>query len=119
HGSANFRNLIPYAMRGAIGSGSIALVSPTVKKAAAFDPTTDVTIVGGNTYTFGSGNMQAYYGRANILYSRKADGSEISFNGAKSSNHMDQFCGICHGAFHGGDKVGDTSTVTDGVAFVR
>ena len=119
HGSANFRNLIPYAMRGAIGSANVAKVSPTVAKSATFDTTKDVTIVGGNSYTFGSGtaNFQNYYGRNAILLSRVADGSEIVFNGAKSSNHMDQFCGVCHGAFHGGDFA--TDNTGNGTDFVR
>lgn len=119
HGSANFRNLIPYAMRGAIGSANVAKVSPTVAKSATFDTTKDVTIIGGNTYTFGSGaaNFQSYYGRNQVLYSRTADGSEIVFNGAKSSNHVDQFCGVCHGAFHGGDAT--TDNTGDGTGFVR
>lgn len=117
HGSANFRNLIPYAMRGAIGSANVAKVSPTVSKAAAFDATKDVTILNGATYTFGSGNMQNYYGRGAVVYSRAADGAEIVFNGAKSSNHMDQFCGVCHGDFHGGDAT--TDKVGDGTGFVR
>ena len=117
HGSANFRNLIPYAMRGAIGSGNIAKVSPTVAKAAAFDATKDVTVLNGNTYVFGSGAMQSYYGRQAVVYSRTADGSEIVFNGAKSSNHIDQFCGVCHGAFHGGDAT--TDNTGNGTDFVR
>jgi Doubled CXXCH motif (Paired_CXXCH_1) len=117
HGSANFRNLIPYAMRGVIGSANAPKVSPTVAKAAAFDATKDVTILNGNTYAFGSGNMPSYYGRDAILYSRVADGAEINFNGAKSSNHMDQFCGVCHGAFHGGDFTSDV--VGNGTDFVR
>ncbi|GEM_PF-1945854 len=104
HGSANFRNLVPYAMRLAITSAQVGNVSPSMAKAAAFDGTKDVTILGGNTYTFGSGNMQNYYGRGSVVYSRLADGSEVNFNGSKSSNRMDQFCGVCHGEFHGGDK---------------
>ena len=118
HGGANYRNLVAYAMRSALGgSTNAAKVGPTVAKAAAFDSTKDVTIVGGDAYTFGSGNLQAYYGRNAILYSRVPDGSEIVFNGAKSSNHMDQFCGVCHGAFHGGDAT--TDPVGDGSEFVR
>jgi cytochrome c553 len=53
------------------------------------------------------------------VYSRVADGAEYNYNGAKSSNRVDQFCGICHGNFHGGDKTGDTATVSDGTTFVR
>lgn len=117
HGSANFRNLIPYAMRGAIGSANVSKVSPTVSKAAAFDSTKDVTILNGSAYTFGSGAMQNYYGRQAVVFSRLADGSEIVFNGAKSSNHMDQFCGVCHGQFHGGDAT--TDVVGNGTDFVR
>ena len=117
HGSANFRNLIPYAMRGAIGSANVSKVSPTVAKGAAFDGTKDVTILNGNSYVFGSGNLQNYYGRDAVVFSRLADGSEVVFNGAKSSNHIDQFCGVCHGAFHGGDPA--TDNTGDGTGFVR
>ena len=116
HGGAGFRNLVPYAMRGAVGSANAGSVTPTVAKAAAFDGTKDVTILGGNTYTFGQGAaaMAAYYAKDRTVYSRNAAG--ITFNGSTSSNHMDQFCGVCHGAFHGGlagDQVGD------GTDFVR
>lgn len=120
HGSANFRNLVPYQMRSALG-GNAANVGPTVKKAAAFDSTADVTILGGDTYTFGSG-LAKYYGRDQILYRRLADGSEVNFNGSKSSNRIDQFCGVCHGAFHGGDKnAADNVSIGGGTsaAFVR
>ena len=116
HGSANFRNLVGHNLSATPGIVT-ANVSPTVAKAAAFDGTKDVTILNGNTYTFGSGNLQAYYGRDAILYSRAA--TPIVWNGASSSNHMDQFCAVCHGAFHGGDKVADTQTVTNGTAFLR
>lgn len=115
HGSANFRNLIPYQLRSTAGYSSV--MAPTVAKAAAFDATKDATILNGNTYVFGSGTMQNYYGRQAILYSRVADGAEYNYNGAKSSNRMDQFCGICHGNFHGGDDV--TDVVGNGTDFVR
>jgi len=119
HGSANFRNLIPYALRGAVTSANAPKISPTVSKAAAFDASKDVTILGGSSYVFGSGtaNFGSYYGRNAVVFSRVADGSEIVFNGAKSSNHMDQFCGVCHGDFHGGDPT--TDKTGDGTAFVR
>jgi predicted CXXCH cytochrome family protein len=116
HGGAGFRNLVPYAMRGAVGAANAAFVTPTVAKAAAFDATRDVTILDGNTYTFGQGAaaMATYYGKNKTVYSRNAAG--ITFNGSTSSNRMDQFCGVCHGAFHGG-LIGDQ--VGDGVDFVR
>ena len=113
HGSANFRNLIPYQLRSTAGYN--AVMAPSVAKAAAFDATKDVTILNGNSYVFGSGNMQNYYGRNAILYSRAA--TPYDYNGAKSSNRIDQFCGICHGDFHGGDAV--TDVVGDGTGFVR
>jgi hypothetical protein len=117
HGSANFRNLVPYGMRGPLGANA-SKVGPTLAKAAAFDGTKDVTILNGNTYTFGSGNLQAYYGRGAVLYSRLADGTEIDFAGGKSSNRIDAFCGVCHGKFHGGEKT-TVNNVSDGTAFVR
>jgi hypothetical protein len=115
HGSANFRNLIPYALRNTAGYN--AVMAPSVAKAAAFDVAKDVTILNGNTYVFGSGSLSAYYGRDKVVYSRVADGSEYNYNGAKSSNRLDQFCGICHGNFHGGDAT--TDVVGDGSGFVR
>lgn len=115
HGSASFRNLIPYQLRSTAGYSSV--MAPTVAKAAAFDATKDVTILNGNSYVFGSGNMQAYYGRQAVVYSRTADGAEYNYNGAKSSNRIDQFCGICHGNFHGGDDT--TDVVGNGTDFVR
>ncbi|MGH7485725.1 MAG: cytochrome c3 family protein, partial [bacterium] len=84
--------------------------------AATFDGTKDVTILNGNPYVFGSGNLQNYYGRQAIVLSRVADGGEYSYNGAKSSNRIDQFCGVCHGDFHGGAV---TDVVGDGTDFVR
>jgi Doubled CXXCH motif (Paired_CXXCH_1). len=120
HGSANFRNLIPYGLKNTAGYN--AVMAPSVSKGVAFDNTKDVTILGGNTYVFGSGNMQNYHGRQAVLYSRVADGSEYSYNGAKSSNRIDQFCGICHGSFHGGDKnAPDNVSTGDGTsgAFLR
>lgn len=117
HGGTAFRNLVPYGMSGTPGY-SAGNMKPTVAKAAAFDGTKDVTILGGNTYTFGSGNLQNYYGRQAVVYSRVADGSEYNYNGAKSSNRMDQFCGVCHGAFHGGDKA-DSTVGNGGTAFLR
>src|SRR6185369_9604439 len=62
HGSANFRNLIPYQLRSTAGYN--AVMAPTVSKNAAFDASKDVTILNGSAYTFGSGNLQAYYGRS-------------------------------------------------------
>jgi hypothetical protein len=115
HGSANFRNLIPYQLRSTAGYN--AVMAPTVSKNAAFDASKDVTILNGSAYTFGSGNLQAYYGRNAVLYSRVTDGAEYNYNGAKSSNRIDQFCGICHGDFHGGDAA--TDVVGDGTGFVR
>lgn len=102
HGSANFRNLVPYQMR--TKPGYNAVVAPSVAKAAAFDATKDVTILNGNAYVFGSGNLASYYGRDAIVYARAATAIG-PYNGASSSNRIDQFCGVCHGAFHGGDKV--------------
>jgi hypothetical protein len=118
HGGTAFRNLVPYGMSGKPGY-SAANMKPTLAKAAAFDGTKDVTILGGQSYVFGSGSMQTYYGRQAVVFSRTADGAEYNYNGAKSSNRIDQFCAVCHGAFHGGDKVADTTTVTDGTTFVR
>jgi hypothetical protein len=116
HGGAGFRNLVPYAMRGAVTSANAPFITPTVAKAAAFDATKDVTILGGNTYVFGQGAaaMATYYGKDKTVYSRNATG--ITYNGATSSNRMDQFCGVCHGAFHGGLA---TDQVGDGTDFVR
>jgi len=104
HGGVGFRNLVPYAMNtAALGGVSNSNVKPTVKK-GTFDATFDVTILGADTYSFGSGNMQAYYGRQNVVYAKAAT-PLASFNGAQASNRLDNFCGVCHGAFHGGDKV--------------
>jgi cytochrome c553 len=116
HGGTGFRNLVPYGLSGKAGY-SAANMKPTVTKAAAFSSATDVTILNGNTYTFGSGNFQAYYGRDAVVLSRAA--TPYVYNGGSSSNRIDQFCGVCHGAFHGGDKVADTGTVTNGTLFVR
>ena len=115
HGGTGFRNLVPYPMSGTPGYNSV--MKPTVTKAAAFSSATDVTILNGQAYVFGSGNLSAYYGRQAVVYSRAT--TPYVYNGASSSNRIDQFCGVCHGAFHGGDKVADTATVTDGTAFVR
>jgi hypothetical protein len=116
HGGTGYRNLVPYAMRGAVTSANAGFITPTVAKAAAFDATRDVTILGGDTYTFGQGAaaMATYYGKDKTVFSRNAAG--ITYNNATSSNRIDQFCGVCHGAFHGGlagDQVGD------GTDFVR
>ena len=103
HGGTGFRNLVPYAMSGKPGY-SAGAVKPTQTKAAAFDPNADVTILNGNTYVFGSGNLQSYYGRQAVVYA-KAASPLAAYNGAQASNRLDNFCGVCHGAFHGGDKV--------------
>lgn len=116
HGGTGFRNLVPYGMSGSPGY-SAASVKPTVAKAAAFDGTKDFTILNGQTYVFGSGNLQAYYGRPAVVLSRVADGAEYNYNGGKSSNRIDQFCGVCHGAFHGGDFT--TDQTGNGTDFVR
>ena len=102
HGGTAFRNLVPYGMSGAPGY-SAAAIKPTLTKAAAFNPATDVTILNGNTYTFGSGNLQAYYGRQAVVYAKAAT-PLAAYNGAQASNRLDNFCGVCHGNFHGGDK---------------
>lgn len=116
HGGTAYRNLGSYQMRSAIGMATASAVMPTVAKAAAFDTTKDVTIIGGDTYTFGTpANFVNYYGRDNIAY---ANNQAVTFNGTTSTNRMDQFCGVCHGAFHGGSET-DATTVGDGTAFVR
>ena len=102
HGGTAFRNLVPYGMSGTPGYSSAA-IKPTLTK-GAFNAATDVTILNGNTYVFGSGNLQAYYGRQAVVYS-KAAAPIASYNGAQASNRLDNFCGVCHGNFHGGDKV--------------
>jgi hypothetical protein len=116
HGGSAFRNLGPYQMRAALGSANVGNVQPTVAKAAAFDTTKDVTIIGGDSYTFGTpATFANYYGRNAIKY---ANNQAVTFNGTTSTNRMDQFCGVCHGAFHGGSET-DSTTVADGTAFVR
>ena len=115
HGGTAFRNLVPYQMNtAALGGVSNAIVKPTVKK-GAFDATFDVTVLGADTYSFGSGNLQAYYGRANVVYSKAAT-PLTSFNGAQASNRLDNFCGVCHGNFHGGDKVNPDNVSKGGSA---
>ncbi len=103
HGSANFRNLVGHSLQVTPGYNAAAL-AVSVSKAAAFDPSKDVSILNGTTYVFGSGNLQAYYGRQAVVYSRAA-APLASYNGATASNRIDNFCGVCHGNFHGGDKV--------------
>ena len=115
HGGTNFRNLTPYQMRNTAGYLA-ANMGVTQSKNAAFQTGTDVTILGGDSYVFGSGTMQNYYGRDKIAYAKLA--TPIVYNGATSSNRMDQFCGICHGAFHGG-SVSDSTTVSDGTGFIK
>lgn len=115
HGGAGFRNLVPYQMRTAVTSANAGFITPTVAKAAAFDGTKDVTILGADTYAFG-GTFSNYYGRDKVVYSNNATG--VTYNGTTSTNRMDQFCGVCHGAFHGG-AVTDNTTVGDGTTFVR
>ena len=120
HGGTAFRNLVPYGMSGTPGYSG-AMVKPTLTKAAAFNPATDVTILNGNTYAFGSGNLSAYYGRNAIVYARAVTAIG-PYNGSSSSNRIDQFCGVCHGAFHGGDKVNPDNVSGGGgssSAFVR
>ena len=113
HGSALFRNLVPYQLRSTAGySGSN--MAPTFNKSASFDVTRDVNILNGDSYVFGSGNLQNYYGRGAITYAKSGT---YTYNGGTSSNRLDQFCGICHGAFHGG-AVTD-GTVGNGTDFVR
>lgn len=114
HGGAGFRNLVPYQMRGAVGGANAGFITPTVAKAAAFDTTKDVTILGADTYAFG-GTFSNYYGRDKVVYSNT---QSATYNGTTSTNRMDQFCGVCHGAFHGG-SINDTGSVGDGVEFVR
>jgi len=116
HGGSNFRNLTPYALRNTPGY-SIPNMGVTVSKNAAFQAGTDVTILGGDTYAFGSGTMQNYYGRDKVVYAKLA--TPIVYNGATSSNRIDQFCGICHGAFHGGAEGVDTTTVSDATGFIK
>jgi hypothetical protein len=116
HGGSNFRNLVPYQMRSAIGSTNAPAVGPTVAKTAAFDGTKDVTIIGADSYAFGTpANFSNYYGRDKVVY---ANNQSVTFNGTTSTNRMDQFCGVCHGAFHGG-SIADTGSVGDTTTFVR
>ena len=113
HGGTGFRNLVPYGMSGSPGY-SAANVKPTVTKAAAFSPSTDVTILGGDTYVFGSG-LAKYYARDQVVYARSATAIG-PYNGASSSNRLDHFCGVCHGNFHGGDKVNPDNVSQGGSA---
>lgn len=112
HGGTGFRNLVPYGMSGTAGYNAAA--KPTVNK-GAFATTADVTILGGDTYVFGTpANFASYYGRDKVVYAKSGS---YTYNGATSSNRMDQFCGICHGNFHGG-AVTETQ-VGDGTDFTR
>lgn len=116
HGGTAFRNLGPYKMLSAIGAGADAVL-PTVSKTPGFVTTTDVTILGADAYDFQSVDpMIDYYGRNNVVF---ANNQAVTFNGTTASNRMDQFCGVCHGAFHGGSKTADTTTVSNSTDFVR
>jgi hypothetical protein len=66
-------------------------------------------------YTFPS-VFADYYGRDNVVYSKLT--APVTFDGATSSNRMDAFCAVCHGAFHGG-AVTELTTVGNGTDFVR
>lgn len=111
HGGTGFRNLVPYGMSGTAGYNAAA--KPTVTK-GAFSATTDVTILGADTYVFGTGSLASYYGRDKVVYAKSGS---FTYNGATSNNRMDQFCGVCHGNFHGGAVT--EGQVGDGTDFTR
>lgn len=116
HGSGNFRNLVPYGMRTTAGFSG-ANMNATFNKSATFDPTYDANILNGDSWVFGANSGAAfntYYGRGAVSYAKSGT---YTYNGGTSSNRLDQFCGVCHGAFHGGN-ISD-STVGDGTDFVR
>ncbi|HUK36852.1 MAG TPA: cytochrome c3 family protein [Vicinamibacterales bacterium] len=120
HGAKNFRNLVGHNYSALPGYSSAALSISETK--GAFNAATDVTILGGDSYVFGSGNLATYYGRDSIVYAKAA--SPIVWNGVTSSNHYDQFCGTCHYNFHGSGPAGvhgagGDATVSDGTAFVK
>jgi hypothetical protein len=113
HGGTSYRNLVGYAWKGPLGANA-SKITPTVAK-GAFDATKDVTILGADTYVFGTSDMADYYGKDKTVYSRAE--TPIIFNAGSSSNRMDQFCGVCHGAFHGG--IATDGSVGDNTDFVR
>jgi hypothetical protein len=112
HGGTAFRNLVPYGMSGTAGFSS-ANAKPTVTK-GAFTTATDATVLGGDTYTFGAGQLSDYYGRDKVVYAKSG---AFTYNGATSNNRMDQFCGVCHGNFHGGAVT--ENQVGNGTDFTR
>lgn len=122
HGGTGFRNLVPYQMRTTLGAAVAPNVTPQYLKSTTWPDLSVPTnknkdaVVALDAYTFGTDPMASYYGRDKVAYGRQRDGEEITVNGVKASNRMDQFCGVCHGKFHGGEV---TSPVGDGTGFVR
>ncbi len=114
HGGRGFRNLVPYQMRTTIGAANAPLITPEYSKSATW--LNKDAVIAADTRTWGTDSLASYYGRDKVTYGRLANGAEVDFAGSKASNRMDQFCGVCHSKFHGGEI---TSNVGDGTGFVR
>jgi hypothetical protein len=109
HGSATvYRNLAPRSF-----------ATPTFVLNITNDTTKDVWINVASTYTAGTGVAATFndvFDRAKINFNR--NDTTVGLN--KTSNGMDNFCGTCHGNFHGGPgdtNIGATPAALDG--FIR
>jgi hypothetical protein len=122
HGGDAFRNLLGTGAKRIIApdgnsrNPALATIVPSVTKSGTFSTTTDVTI-NATTRTWGT-DLPAYYGRDKVAYSRSATPIQFMNTGIGASNRYDNFCGICHGKFHGGEAT-DTASVGDGTHFIK
>jgi hypothetical protein len=99
---ASYRNLGPYSMPDA----GTSKVRPTYVISTTNDTTKDVWINIATGYQAGTGNagtFAPFYDASNVSYNRNDAATVLNGGTAQlTSNRMDNFCGECHGQFHGG-----------------